>query len=374
VFGFQSEIWRMQAVGDVKGLIGALKTNDPDMRKRAITALRTLGAGIAIPPLQTMLLSEHDPELRQIILTALDMLFDQESAAEHQSPDGENKIVKFISRLSGDNVEQAVRAAQGLGESHEKLAIEALIVTFNNRRLAPRVRLAAAEALVKLESAPIEVSLLGALRSDKPNMRRNAAAVLGHIGAEWSTEPLIAALRDAEDEVRTAAYAALERIGTPEALAALDQIDAEEQGETAPEPTPSTTVDAAPPVSAAPAPADSEPLAKADPVDHAASIEPAQLPEVAPTPALTPTPTQVPPAEAEPTALESVIALPDTAPEPPAAALESVIPLPDSPAPPEPPAVDTSLSESSLVIPEPEPDTEEDTRPMQPTALGDSEK
>jgi hypothetical protein len=369
VFGFQSEIWRMQAVGDVKGLIGALKTDDPDTRKRAITALRTLGAGIAIPPLQTMLLEEHDPELRQIILTALDMLFDQESAVEHQSPDGENKIVKFISRLSGDNVEQAIRAAQGLGESQEKLAIEALIVTFNNRRLSPRVRLAAAEALVRLESAPIEVSLLGALRSEKPNMRRNAAAVLGHIGAEWCTEPLIVALRDVEEEVRTAAYSALERIGTPEALAALDQIDAEEEGAAAPEPTPSTSVEETTTPPATPAePVDAEPVVKADVVD-AKPVDSTPL-ESAPASA----------AEPAPSTLESVIPLPEAPPEPQAEILESVIAIPDqappvtTPVTPEPQAAAEAPLPVSPVIPEPEPAAEEDTRPMQPTTLDDSEK
>jgi hypothetical protein len=370
VFGFQSEIWRMQAVGDVKGLIGALKTDDPDTRKRAITALRTLGAGIAIPPLQTMLLEEHDPELRQIILTALDMLFDQESAVEHQSPDGENKIVKFISRLSGDNVEQAIRAAQGLGESQEKLAIEALIVTFNNRRLSPRVRLAAAEALVRLESAPIEVSLLGALRSEKPNMRRNAAAVLGHIGAEWCTEPLIVALRDAEEEVRTAAYSALERIGTPEALAALDQIDAEEEGSATPEPTPTSALEEAttPPATPDEADAAAESVVKTDAVD-AKPVDSIPL-ESAPASA----------AEPAPTTLESVIPLPEAPPEPKAEILESVIAIPDqappvtTPVTPEPQAAAEAPLPVSLVIPEPEPAAEEDTRPMQPTTLDDSEK
>jgi hypothetical protein len=127
----------------------------------------------------------------------------------------------LIARLSANHTEQAVRAAQELGDSREKLTVEALMLTFNNRKLAARVRLAVAEALLKLQSATAEISLLAALRSEKWMVRRNAAAVLGQLESDWAVEPLIKALHDPIEAVRRVARAALERIANPEALAAI---------------------------------------------------------------------------------------------------------------------------------------------------------
>jgi hypothetical protein len=76
--------------------------------------------------------------------------------------------------------------------------------------------------LIKLESAPVEVTLLAALRNPDWRIRRNATAVLGQLHADWAVHPLIAALRDEQEIVRRTAYAALKRIGTTEALQAIE--------------------------------------------------------------------------------------------------------------------------------------------------------
>ena len=102
--------------------------------------------------------------------------------------------------------------------------------------MAARVRLAVAEALIKLQSAPAEITLLAALRNERWMIRRNAAAVLGQIQADWAVEPLIQSLRDPIEAVRRVARAALERIGTAEALAAIHapEVPADENPQTSP--------------------------------------------------------------------------------------------------------------------------------------------
>jgi len=218
---FNFEVWRMQAESDIKGLVAALK--DPNLQKRraAATALRALGSTTAIPGVQDALMQEGDPELREILVTTLEFLFAQNDGSSQNRTGDNRNIVRLIARLSGNHTEQAVRAAQELGESKEKLTVEALMLTFNNRKLAARVRLAVAEALLKLQSATSEISLLAALRSERWMIRRNAAAVLGQIEADWAVEPLLKTLHDPIEGVRRVARAALERIGTPEALAAI---------------------------------------------------------------------------------------------------------------------------------------------------------
>jgi hypothetical protein len=218
---FNFEIWRLQSQSDVKGLVATLKDTNPLNRRAAATALRSLGATTAIPSVQDALLQESDPELREVLVTTLESLFAQNNENRPEQPGDNRNIVRLIARLSGTHTEQAIRAAQELGDSREKLTIEALLMTFNNRKMAARVRLAVAEALLKLQSAPAEITLLAALRSEKWMIRRNAAAVLGQVQADWAVEPLIQTLRDPIEAVRRVARAALERIGTPEALAVI---------------------------------------------------------------------------------------------------------------------------------------------------------
>ena len=218
---FNFEVWRMQAESDTKGLVSALKDANPQTRRAAATALRALGATTAIPGVQDALMQEGDPEIREILVTTLEFLFAQNNGGQTVQTGDNRNIVRLIARLSANHTEQAVRAAQELGDSREKLTVEALLLTFNNRKLSARVRLAVAQALLKLQSATAEITLLAALSSERWIIRRNAAAVLGQIEADWAVEPLLKALHDPIEAVRRVARAALERIGTPEALAAI---------------------------------------------------------------------------------------------------------------------------------------------------------
>ena len=127
----------------------------------------------------------------------------------------------MIGVLKSRNPDSVITAAQALGVLGNRLAVEPLVILFHNSSSPPAVRLAAAEALLELKSAPAVVTLLGALRRDSWEVRRNAAAVLGQIQATWAVAPLTAVLDDPHPVVRRAAAAALRRIGTPEAIAAL---------------------------------------------------------------------------------------------------------------------------------------------------------
>ncbi len=221
---FKFEIWRLQASGDARGLIDKLRSPDIEVRLRAATALRTLGATVAIPTLQAALASEGDPTMRLVLISALDVLFDDTSDTPNTS-ENLNQMVELIALLNSDDAAEAIRAARALGDIRERLAVEALIVVFNNKKLGPRVRLAVAEALIKLESAPTEVTLLAALRHEKWTIRRSAAAVIGQAQLDWAVDPLIQALKDEHEAVRRTARAALERIDTAEAKEAVQAYD-----------------------------------------------------------------------------------------------------------------------------------------------------
>lgn len=225
---------------NTQGLIDALKSDDSAMRRRAAAALRALDATDSVPHLKDALDKEHDPNTRQVILSALEIL-DQGHVSAPPEPDttraddvkkvgptlAERREARFqdlLNELDSDNDAIAIKAAYRLGHNKDKRAVEKLVLIFNDESRSNKVRLAIAEALITLDSAPVEVALLSALRSPKWRVRRNGAAILGQMRAEWAIEPLQRALKDDHEVVQRTALAALRHIGTPDALQAINDV------------------------------------------------------------------------------------------------------------------------------------------------------
>lgn len=211
-------VWQLQARHDVQGLIAALQFPDPQVRKRAAIALRMLDANLAVPALKQALQNETDESARKSLFAALYILDHQ---TDVQSLIKSKDVNGLLEALRSRHPENVVAAAHALGALGDRTAVEPLIILFHNSSSPPKVRLATAEALLQLKSAPAVVTLLGALRRDSWEVRRNAAAVLGQIQAAWAVEPLTTALDDPNPVVRRTAAAALRRIGTADAIAAL---------------------------------------------------------------------------------------------------------------------------------------------------------
>ncbi|MCE7948645.1 MAG: HEAT repeat domain-containing protein [Chloroflexi bacterium CFX4] len=216
-------IWLLQTKRDVDGLIAALRYTDPSVRRGAVAALRALSAWQAVPALQAQLIIENDWQVHAAISAALQYL-DHDLHVELMV---KNRDVRGLTKmLNSVRHEDIITACEALGDLGDRHAAEPLIMVFRNLAQPAKVRLAAAEALIKLESAPAVVTLLAALRRNDWQVRRNAAAVLGQLKAVWATEPLINALKDPSPIVAKTAAAALKYIGTPEAVLAAKQFEA----------------------------------------------------------------------------------------------------------------------------------------------------
>lgn len=224
---FKPNIWQLQAQFNTQGLVNALSDEDPGIRRRAAAALRALGAVNAIDNLRNALESESDPETRAAMVASLEALEQEQIRREQGGTEtGEHPVIsseveRLISKLENPDPQVIIEAAHGLGNLGDKIAVPALMVIFTDSKTQIKVRLAVAEALLKLESAPVEVTLLGALRNPEWRVRRNGAAILGQLQADWAIEPLARAILDDNEVVRKTAYAALKHIGTPEAKAAI---------------------------------------------------------------------------------------------------------------------------------------------------------
>jgi hypothetical protein len=209
-------IWRLQANTDIEGLINALEAEDPVTRRRAAAALRAIGATSALPALRMAISRELDEDTRSLLITVTESLT-EESGEDINETRVLTPVDMLAMELASDDLATAVAAAQKLAELGDKTAVVPLILKFNDLSAPISLRLAAAEALLKLKSAPLEVALLANLRHQDWQIRRNGAAILGQLKAEWAIEPLGKALADPHPTVRKTALAALKFIGTPEA-------------------------------------------------------------------------------------------------------------------------------------------------------------
>ncbi len=219
-------IWQLQSRGDVDGLIAALRHPEPAARKGAAAALRALGAWQAVPALEAALAGENDWQAHAAIMAALQYL-DRDIHIETMIRTRD--VTGLTKMLNSPKVEDLQTACNALALIGDRQAVEPLVMAFRNPLLPNRARLAAAEALLKLESAPAVVTLLGALRKENWQVRRNAAAVLGQLQAAWATDALIKALDDPQPLVQRMAVAALRRFGTPEALKAVAAYEGAQQ-------------------------------------------------------------------------------------------------------------------------------------------------
>lgn len=213
-------IWKLQAERDIDGLIKALQYQDPDIRKRAAAALRVFGSTKAVFALERAFEEEKNPYVREHINSALtyvrhDDLLDDLIKNEN--------VPGLVEMLNSPRTSEVKRAIEALGRIGDRTATEGLVMVFRNALMADELRLAAAEALLKLESAPAVVTLLAALRKDDWQVRRNAVTVLGQLKATWATTPIVLMLNDAHAKVRKSAEYALSQMNTSDAREALQK-------------------------------------------------------------------------------------------------------------------------------------------------------
>jgi HEAT repeat protein len=228
----------------VEPLIGALRDDHEAVRRMAASALGRLGDVRAVEPLIDALRDDHEL-VREFAAIALGECGDARAvepllAALHDGNldvrfvasglgrlDDVRAVELLIDALRDDNAEVRGFAAGALGECGDARAVEPLINALHDD--SEWVRGIAASALGECGDARAVVPLLNTLCDYDKTVRFCAADALGRLGDARAVEPLIAALRGDDERVWDAA-SALEKIGTPEALAAV-QAWRKEQGQ-----------------------------------------------------------------------------------------------------------------------------------------------
>ena len=238
-------VWALGLIKDksaVEPLIKRLETEDPDLKREIIMALKMIGNKQAVPVLKEILLMDGEsPYVKFDAARALGTIDNTDSVytliramgdgswlvrgacAEALGKRGDNRAAKALKGLlntdAGENASWARdRAALALSKIGAG-GIEALVSSLGDGGTSTRRR--ASWVLIGIGD-PAVPYLLSALREVSSLARKRAAMVLGWIGNKKTVLPLTWALADKDPDVRKMAAWALGKIGDNKAITALE--------------------------------------------------------------------------------------------------------------------------------------------------------
>ncbi|MDD1713154.1 MAG: HEAT repeat domain-containing protein [Methanoregulaceae archaeon] len=197
-------IARMKEEKDVPGLIRALRNPDISVQYEATEALGQLRDPAAVQPLMGVLTDDQYSGIRW-------------KAAEALVQIGTPAVDPLIAVLSHPEDDVRWKAAIALGEIGDNRAIGPLIELLRDEDRFVKGRAAYALGLI---GSPAVAGLIRALREGDGNLRWGAAIALGNIRDAQSIFPLLHALGDRYENVRSEAASALVAIGSPVVIAA----------------------------------------------------------------------------------------------------------------------------------------------------------
>lgn len=196
---FGTDVGTLKEKRDIRALISALKSKDPEVQYHAAEALGDLGDERAVGALISAL---RDEELSGV----------RWKAAEALSKIGVPAVDPLIGELRNDDDDVRWKAAIALGEIGDQRAIGPLISLLGDPDRFVRSRAAYALGLI---GGPAVDPLVGALQKGDGNLRWGAAIALGKIHDIRAIDPLIRALADKYENVRAESARSLAAIGKP---------------------------------------------------------------------------------------------------------------------------------------------------------------
>jgi HEAT repeat protein len=170
-----------------------------------------------------------DPRVTEVVVKGLTSGYPlvQQFALETLERFGQAGRQALISALGDPYKALRVEAARVLGVLGDESAVEPLAAALRGPG-DEALKAQAATALGRLKDRRATGSLVDALASGLPEVRRSAAWALGELGDAAAAEALVAALDDHRGVVRSEAERSLERLGADKALEPLRRARAEE--------------------------------------------------------------------------------------------------------------------------------------------------
>ena len=191
-------VQRMKEKKDIRGLIRALTCDDIKTQYSATEALGTLRDPGALTALVHVLREDRYSAVRW-------------KAAEALARMGEPAVDPLIVALGHGNDDVRWKAAIALGDIGDPRAIEPLVVLLGDKDSYVRGRAAYALSMIGQPAVP---ALIRVLEDGTTESRPGAISALGKINDPRAIAPLIRALGDVDERVRSEAMASLEHAET----------------------------------------------------------------------------------------------------------------------------------------------------------------
>lgn len=235
-----SQFYGPQVTG---ALVDALSDDEPEVRYRAVLGLSNLGAPAAVDELVYGVVEWSIPPYEKAVGAALDTLVELrlEALSEHLAGALLDSGEPLTEERHGQAIDRLVASAPSGPETAAEAVTRSLLQVASSdaddgararalwilERLAPLAPVALLDALADDGNQQVAARLLGLtgstrsvdalstlLNHEDPHLRAVCAASLGQIRDARAVEPLLAATRDSEFEVRRAAGQALDELGT----------------------------------------------------------------------------------------------------------------------------------------------------------------
>ena len=214
--------------GNVDRLRDALASDSTAVRKRAVELLGELGEGddqATIDGLLRAATVDEDPGVRGAAVDALDEVgreaLEQLLAELTGGSGSEAEWVtarRFARALEAERAELRIAAANALARLDEPSALPAIVGALSDPD--PRVRLRACHACGTFADPRAVPGLVERL-DDDPRVRRAAANALGAVGTDRALDPLIDLLEDPDESLRRIAAGALGNASDPKPVEPL---------------------------------------------------------------------------------------------------------------------------------------------------------
>ena len=214
--------------GNVERLRDAMGSDSAAVRRRAAEFLGEVGDGTEQATVDVLLRAatdDEDGEVRGAAVDALDALGDgalEQLLSELTGTTGSEAewvtARKFARALRADRPELRMAAANALGRLDDASGLSHLVDALDDDD--PRVRLRAAQACGTFAD-PRAVPGLTARLDDEPRVRRAAANALGSIGTDQALAALLDLLDEPDESLRRIAAGALGKANNPEPVEPL---------------------------------------------------------------------------------------------------------------------------------------------------------
>lgn len=204
---YEPDIEYMEEIGDIEGLVYALKDEDPIIRKEASIALKRIGDEGAVEGLIEAL-NYDDWQDDYPVLTSV-----RENSAEALGNIGDLRALQPLvqSLIMDPDDDVRWKSARALGKLGDPAGVHALIEALKDGSWT--VRGHAAHALGRIGDETAFDALAEVLNDDDWHVRKYAATAIGKTGGEKAIPLLLKVLNDNDADVSWKAIVALENIG-----------------------------------------------------------------------------------------------------------------------------------------------------------------